>query len=95
MTIDARHPLPGSRPLVVGAGRSGGIVTLCVMLCGVGVFLGRFERLNSWELITDPRAVAASASSALWHPSALVFSSAFALFVGAGYLFTRPRLSAS
>ena len=23
MTIDARHPLPGSRPLVVGAGRSG------------------------------------------------------------------------
>jgi len=23
MTIDARHPLPGTRPLVVGAARSG------------------------------------------------------------------------
>jgi uncharacterized membrane protein len=53
------------------------------------VFLGRFERLNSWELITAPRQVVLTASEALLEPKALVFSLAFAGFVGAGYWFTR------
>jgi uncharacterized membrane protein len=60
------------------------------MLCGVGVFLGRFERLNSWELVTDPLQVALTASQALLEPKAMLFSAAFSGVVGAGYLFTRP-----
>jgi uncharacterized membrane protein len=70
-------------------------VAAVVLLTGVGVFLGRFERLNSWELVTDPQQVALTASAALVEPKALVFSLAFAGFVGAGYLFTRARVSAS
>ncbi|MFO0600374.1 MAG: DUF1361 domain-containing protein [Myxococcaceae bacterium] len=66
-------------------------VTACVGLCGVGVFLGRFERLNSWELVTDPLDVLRTSLDALLDVRALAYSGAFALFVGAGYLFTRPR----
>ncbi|MFT3706911.1 MAG: DUF1361 domain-containing protein [Archangium sp.] len=75
-----------------------GIATV-VLLTGVGVFLGRFERLNSWEIVTDPRQVVLTASEALLEPKALIFSLAFAGFVGAGYLFSsgaaRPRCSAT
>ena len=35
MTIDARHPLPGTRPLVVGAGRAG--VAAARLLAGLGL----------------------------------------------------------
>ena len=75
---------------------SGALIVACVVLCGMGVFLGRFERLNSWELVTDPLQVAVTASEALFSLRAGVFCVAFASFVGAGYLFTRPaRISAS
>jgi uncharacterized membrane protein len=59
-----------------------------VLLCGVGVFLGRFERLNSWELVTDPLQVLVTASEALARPRAGIFTLAFASFVGVGYVFT-------
>jgi uncharacterized membrane protein len=74
----------------LGARAAALLVTASVLLCGVGVFLGRFERLNSWELVTDPVQVALTASEALLEPKALLFSLAFAGFVGAGYLFVRP-----
>lgn len=74
----------------LGATRAGVLIAASVLLCGVGVFLGRFERLNSWELVTDPLQVAKRASEALLTLRAGVFSIAFASFVGAGYLFTRP-----
>ena len=72
-----------------GARISGALIVGAVLLCGVGVFLGRFERLNSWELVTDPLQVATTSLEALLQPRAGVFSIAFASFVGAGYLFTR------
>jgi uncharacterized membrane protein len=70
-----------------------GAVVSCVGLCGIGVFLGRFERLNSWELLTAPGEVLASCRESLLQPRAVAFSLAFALLVGAGYLFTLPRLN--
>ncbi len=78
-----------------GARLSATLIATSVLLCGVGVFLGRFERLNSWELVTDPLQVVLTASEALLQPRAGVFSLAFASFVGAGYLFTRPTRNIS
>lgn len=69
---------------------SNALITAAVVLCGAGVFLGRFERLNSWELLTNPLQVAATARAALLQPRAAVFCLAFAGLVGAGYLFFRP-----
>lgn len=79
----------------LGGRRAAVMISAAVLLCGVGVFLGRFERLNSWELVTDPLQVAQTASEALLSLRAGVFSVAFASFVGAGYLFTRPTQSVS
>lgn len=76
-----------------GSLKAGAFVVLCVALCGVGVFLGRFERLNSWELVTAPMHVIASSIESLQQPRALVFSVAFAAFVGAGYVFTRREIT--
>lgn len=75
----------------VGARWAAIAMTMSVMLCGVGVFLGRFERLNSWELVTDPLQVAITASQSLLELKAVLFSLAFSGVVGAGYLFTRPE----
>ncbi len=73
-----------------GALRSSLAIALCVLLTGAGVFLGRFERLNSWELFTGPLDVLDTAFTSLREPHALVFSLAFAALVGVGYVFTLP-----
>lgn len=79
----------------VGAFRAALLVSAVVLATGLGVFLGRFERLNSWEVVTDPLQVALTTSAVLLEPRALLYSLAFAGFVGAGYLFTRPVRAAS
>jgi uncharacterized membrane protein len=61
-----------------------------LLLTGFGVYLGRFERWNSWDLVARPRGVLADAASALADPRALAFSALFAAFVGAGYLLLSP-----
>jgi uncharacterized membrane protein len=74
-----------------GRAAAAGLVTACVALCGLGVFLGRFRRLNSWDLVAAPCEVWASCRDAVASPGALAFSLAFATLVGAGYLFTAPH----
>ncbi|MFZ5442239.1 MAG: DUF1361 domain-containing protein [Myxococcota bacterium] len=74
----------------VGAAKAAGLVTLSVLLSGLGVFLGRFERLNSWDVVTEPGQVATTMADSLLEPRALLYSLAFSCFVGLGYLFTSP-----
>jgi uncharacterized membrane protein len=40
----------------------------CVGLSGLGVYLGRFERWNSWDVVLYPRAVLADAIRPLIDP---------------------------
>lgn len=62
-------------------------VTLFViaLLTGFGVYLGRFERWNSWDVVGRPAALAAGVVDALCLRAA-AFSLLFGLFVWAGYL---------
>ena len=60
-----------------------------LLLTGVGVFLGRVERWNSWDVVARPGALAQSLAFALGSAEALRFSLLFAAFVGAGYLWSR------
>ena len=69
-------------------------VGTAIGLCGFGVFLGRFARLNSWDVVTAPAEVLQVSLAALTSPRALLFSCAFSAFVGAGYLFSTPPLTA-
>lgn len=61
-----------------------------VGLCAVGVVIGRFQRWNSWDLVTQPRAVAASTLEWVRSPFAYVQSTgvavAVAAFFGLAYL---------
>jgi len=64
-----------SRAVVVGA----------AFLSGYGVYLGRFERYNSWNLLTDPILLIKDILGHVLHPiqhkDMVVFSFSFGLFV--------------
>ncbi|HEX9050885.1 MAG TPA: DUF1361 domain-containing protein [Anaeromyxobacter sp.] len=78
----------------VGRARAALAIAAVLLLTGFGVYLGRFERWNSWDLLARPRGVLADAAGALGNPRALGFSAAFAAFVGAGYLLLSPPRAA-
>lgn len=65
-------------------------VLLAAGLCGVGIYLGRFERWNSWDLLLNPRAVAHDLVGPLLDPTAhlrpLAMSALFATFFLISYL---------
>jgi uncharacterized membrane protein len=58
-------------------------VVASVGLCAIGVVIGRFQRWNSWDLITQPGAVAAQTLDWARAPLAYVEPTGVALAVGA------------
>jgi uncharacterized membrane protein len=75
------------------------LVGVAVLASGFAVYLGRFARLNSWDLVFDPRRVADGVAAAGSEPRALIFSAAFSLFVLLSYIalaaFKRAELADS
>jgi len=57
------------------------LVGAAILLAGFGIYLGRFSRLNSWDLVFDPRKVAGEVAEATAEPYAVLFSAAFSLFI--------------
>lgn len=68
-------------------------------LCGCGIYLGRFARWNSWDVLTNPRALASDLLPALLQPAAYLrpwaLSGLFAAFFLISYLLlaARPALA--
>ena len=83
-------------------GRAAGwtVAASALVLSGLGVYLGRYERWNSWEVLTEPGKVfgglAAGIVDPLAHARPLALAGFFAAACGAGYaLFysvLRPQL---
>lgn len=59
------HTLVSAR---LGRGPGWALVGVSVGLSGLGVYLGRFVRLNSWEVVTHPSAVVRGLEGALLAP---------------------------
>jgi uncharacterized membrane protein len=64
-----------------GARAARALVALAILFSGFGIYLGRFSRLNSWDLISDPRTVISEVVEASADPKAILFSAAFSLFI--------------
>ncbi len=57
------------------------LVAAAILLSGFGIYLGRFSRLNSWDLVLDTKKVFAEVAEATADPKAVLFSAAFSLFI--------------
>ncbi|MFO0745713.1 MAG: DUF1361 domain-containing protein [Myxococcota bacterium] len=68
----------------------GWVVSLAVcFLAALGVYLGRFQRWNTWDLLTKPDELLADAWSALAEPRLLAFGFLFGLALVVAYLVYR------
>jgi uncharacterized membrane protein len=57
------------------------VVTGSLLLAGFGVYLGRFERWNSWDLLTNPAGLLGDVLVQLTNPTALRLTAVFALML--------------
>jgi uncharacterized membrane protein len=81
-----------------GAWEGWTVVILAISLSGLGVYLGRFLRLNSWDLVTEPAAVLDTVAAGLRDPekqaSPVRFTLMFALLLFVNYyVFLSIRLA--
>jgi uncharacterized membrane protein len=76
-------------------------VTICefasLLLCSYGVFIGRFLRFNSWDVVTDPRILLYSSARHVLlpqqYPKLWVFTLLFSMLLGIIY-FTVKKIPA-
>jgi uncharacterized membrane protein len=61
------------------------LVAAAILLSGFGIYLGRFSRLNSWDVLSSPLRVAAEVLEAVRDPKAILFSSVFSLFIALSF----------
>jgi uncharacterized membrane protein len=66
------------------------VVGVVIVLSSFGVFLGRFQRWNSWDVFTNPgplaRQLADGLANPLDYPRALAVTAVFTAFLGTTYL---------
>jgi len=64
---------------------SRGLILVAILLSGFGIYLGRFSRLNSWNVLSSPGLVVDEILEAARDPKALLFSCVFSLFIALSY----------
>lgn len=88
--VASLHLMRGLVAERLGAWVSWGFVLLVGALNGVGIYLGRFLRWNSWDVLFSPRALARELLAVLADPAAyprlVGVSGLFAAFLLIGYL---------
>ncbi|HJQ40226.1 MAG TPA: DUF1361 domain-containing protein [Thermoanaerobaculia bacterium] len=70
----------------IGAAAGWIAVTAVLFLSAFGIYLGRFRRWNSWELITDPWTLLADAGARIVHPRTLGVTIVYGLTLVVGYV---------
>ena len=65
-----------------------------LLLSGFGIYLGRFLRWNSWEVVTDPAGLFLDISDRLLHPTAYPRAYAVTFIFGSGLLLGYAALRA-
>jgi len=57
------------------------LVGLAIILAGVGIYIGRFVRFNSWDILLDPIGIASNTIPTLFDGPAVLLCSAFSAFI--------------
>jgi uncharacterized membrane protein len=63
--------------------------TVCmaaIFLSGMGIYIGRFVRINSWDLLKEPIETLSLIGASAFKPRALLFAAAFSFFIASTYL---------
>ena len=61
------------------------ISVIVLLLSGFGIYLGRFQRWNSWDIITNPFSLFADILNILAHPQTLGLAVVISVFLLLGY----------
>jgi uncharacterized membrane protein len=69
-----------------GAGKGWTIAFLAILVSGFGVYLGRFVRLNSWDIIGRPAVFTDEIAEGMGNPRAILFSLIYSVFILSGYV---------
>ena len=71
------------------------LMPLIIVLCGYGVYIGRYLRYNSWDVVTEPLGILRTSTHHIHHPfqnlNVWLFTFVFASFLGIIY-FTIKKL---
>jgi uncharacterized membrane protein len=62
------------------------IIFISIILSGFGIYLGRFIRLNSWDLVLTPYETTIEITNNIFNMRAVLFSIAFSVFTFVTYL---------
>lgn len=88
--VASLHLMRGVVAERLGAGWSWAFVLICCGLSGLGVYLGRFLRWNSWDVLTSPHGLAHEflhlLSDPARYPQIIGVSGLFACFLALGFL---------
>lgn len=57
-------------------------VAVCFFLCSYGIYLGRYLRFNTWDIIVSPGKIIAACSSHVFHPHTNIMVWAFTILFG-------------
>jgi uncharacterized membrane protein len=59
-----------------------GFVLVSLMLCGYGVYIGRYSRFNSWDIVTKPHRILLDSAYQIRHPFQNLHVWAFTVLFG-------------
>jgi uncharacterized membrane protein len=73
------------------------LIPVVLTLCSLGIYLGRFERWNSWDVISNPRGILVQLPEAVVAPKPIAVTVLFTGFLTLSYLvfYSFVRLGAS
>ncbi len=93
LSLRAMHAWVGAR---YGAWAGRALIGASTLAAGIGIYLGRFERHNSWDLVLRPRAVFGDVVALLRDPSprAIVVTAVFGAILIVSYFAVGGTLTA-